>query len=159
MAYLFSGSCLATSFSTSGSRFFQLGSLLLSSGWNTPAASWRSRKLADGTTSRNRCYPPLICLPALRWNQNVIHHFNPGLFFEIRYRVRRDIIRPVINMQGFCSAASEPAETAISAPVTRPVNHFYQRRSYLFSFSTPVNLRAQIYAFLRMQKSCIFFIA
>ena len=33
--------------------------------------------------------------------KDVIHHFNTGLFFKIRHRIRRNIIRPVINMQGF----------------------------------------------------------
>ncbi len=49
MAYLFSGSC-GDQLQHFGVKVLPVGQLTLSSGWNTPAASWRSRKLADGTT-------------------------------------------------------------------------------------------------------------
>jgi hypothetical protein len=50
-ANLLPGSLASISFISLGSRWFQFGSLLRSSGWKTPASICLARNTLDGTTT------------------------------------------------------------------------------------------------------------
>ncbi len=118
---LFSGSCLVTSFRHFGVKVLPVGRLASSAAGTRPPPAGVRGSLPTVPRGRNG-----HCLTAKwyafpitsRWNQNAPYTtLQSGLFFEISYRVRRDIIRPVISMQGFVRRQAETIEQPSAHPM------------------------------------------